>query len=371
MASQILKLKEVDPKTAVKTAVHALLEGKLIVFPTETVYGLGALASNKEAVERLITAKGRRAGHALPLAVSGLKMARRFSPEIDPVSERLARRCWPGPLTLVLNGTSEKSPLQKYPESVRKAIMPNSTIGFRVPGHAEFIQILEELDEPIVLTSANLTGENPATNAEMALDALGNKPDLFLDDGPAQIGSPSTVIEVQGNKINVIREGAISKKNIKRLTAKIILFVCTGNTCRSPMAEVLCSKILAEELHCDLDDLEENGYIVMSAGLATTSSSGATPEARDVMRSCGLSLDEHESQPLSPGLLQFADLIFVMSLSHRRMILSTYPEAVNRVQLLSVDGNDIADPLGGSFDVYKNCARQIEEEIKKRLPLIL
>lgn len=371
MASQILKLKEVDHKTVIQTTVRALLEGKLIVFPTETVYGLGALASSKEAVERLIATKGRHAGHALPLAVSGLKMARRFSPDIDPISERLARRCWPGPLTLVLNGASEKSPFFEYPESVRKAIMPGSTIGFRVPGHTEFIEILEELGEPIVLTSANLTGKAPATSAEMALDGLGSQPDLFLDDGPAQIGNPSTVIEVQGNKINVIREGAISKKNIKRLTAKIILFVCTGNTCRSPMAEALCSKILAEELHCDLEDLEDNGYIVMSAGLATTSTSGATPEARDVMRTYGLSLDDHESQPLSQGLLQFADLIFVMSLSHRRVILSSYPEAVNRVQLLSNSKEDIADPLGGSFEVYKACAKQIEDEIRNKLPMIL
>ncbi|MDO5580333.1 MAG: L-threonylcarbamoyladenylate synthase [Planctomycetia bacterium] len=371
MPANLLNIKETDENKAIQNTVNAFREGKLVIVPTETVYGIGALASNSEAVDRLVQLKKRQKGHVLPVAISGSNVLRRYVPDIDPISERLARRCWPGPLTLSLDGSAPESGFRKFSKEVQGWIMPCGRVGIRVPNHPFLIRVLQELDEPIVLTSANYKGNTPVKTGVDAQSELGEGVDLILDDGPAMYGTPSTVLQVTDKKIIIIREGAISRENIKRLTAKIILFVCTGNTCRSPMAEILCCKLLAKNLDCNIADLEENGFLIMSAGLATTPNHRAAPEAKDVMRSYNLSLERHESQPLSSDLLRFADLIFVMGKAHQQAIISASPEAQNRVHLLSTRGKDIDDPLGGNFTIYQNCAQEIENEIANRMDLIL
>ncbi len=362
-----LRASGADLDAAVCRTVDLLREGKLVVLPTETVYGLAALASDAAAVERLINLKGRREGHPLPLAISGLNQLYDFASEVDPLALRLARRCWPGAVSLILDASERSSEIHRLPESVRKAVMPGKTVGFRVPHHPLTLTVLGELNEPIVLTSANLTGQPDATDAETAIAALGHGVDLVVDDGPSPIAKPSTAVHVEGNQFTVLREGAVKKETIKRLTARIILFVCTGNTCRSPMAERICEQLLADRLGCTVDQLENHGFVVTSAGISAGLDAPPSRYAVEAMENRELDLSDHRSQQLNETHVRFADHIFTMTRGHREAILSYWPSSDTRLCVLRTDGGDIGDPIGGSLAVYEACADQMEREIAKRL----
>ena len=369
--AKIISLRDVRNFDAIiAQSVVCLRQGGLMVLPTETVYGVAALASNESAIKRLINVKGRREGHALPLAIAGFQMLSDYIPAPGVLGTRLARRCWPGPLTLVLDGTATDSQLARYPQSVRKAIMPDGTVGLRVPNCPITQEILNQLGEPIALTSANLSGESPATTAEEAVSQLGNKVDLILDAGESDLKKPSTVVKVEVDTLEILREGAITSDTIEKLTAKLILFVCTGNTCRSPMAEVFCEKLLAEHLRCSTDDLESRGYLVLSAGVAANPNGTASPMAKEVISNFNLSLEEHQSQPLTETLIRFADQIFVLARNHREAILSFWPNVDMRLHVLRPDGGDIADPIGGNYDTYMQCAEEIENAIAAQIDAI-
>jgi protein-tyrosine phosphatase len=233
------------------------------------------------------------------------------------------------------------------------------------------LKILDQLGEPVILTSANRTGQNEKTTVDDIIAELGNGIDLIVDDGSRSEMKPSTVLRVSEGQYSILREGAINRETLERLTARMILFVCTGNTCRSPMAERICENLIAERFHCPLYQLEEHGVVVLSAGVSVGYSASANPHAIEVLRRKGLDLMDHRSQQLNETHIRFADHIFAMTRVHRETILSLWPSADMRLNVLRTDGGDIADPFGGSEHVYTACARQIELEIDKRLDEIL
>jgi protein-tyrosine phosphatase len=151
------------------------------------------------------------------------------------------------------------------------------------------------------------------------------------------------------------------------LASLVVVTVCTGNTCRSPMAAILLRKRLAEKLGCPIGELEDRGVVVASAGLNAYGGGPAAPEAVQLMADQGLDLADHVSQPLSDRLARHADIIFTMTRSHREMLLAQWPEAASRTQLLSPEGRDVADPIGGSREVYSACARQIDDALRRQL----
>jgi len=356
-----------DPRDVVHRAVEALTGGRLVAFPTETVYGLAASALDEAAMDRLIQAKGRGQGHPFTLAVRSAEEALDYAPDLSPMGRRLSRRCWPGPLTLVAENHHPESLLSQLPARVRQAVVPNGTVGLRVPAHPLILDVLRMLTGPVALTSANQNGKPEAITAEEVISVFGEQIDLVLDGGKSRLGQPSSVVRVHETSYEILRAGVVTEQHLKRLSSLMILIVCTGNTCRSPMAEVIGRRLLAEKIGCVETDIEEHGVMITSAGIAAMAGGKASSQGIEVMEKMGLNLGAHSAQPVSEQMVRHADLILTMARGHREALLAQWPDAASRTEVLRLDGKDVADPIGESVAEYQRCAEQIRKELATRI----
>lgn len=367
VTAKVIEVKAADDRRdVVHRAVQALAEGEIVAFPTETVYGLAVSALNSKAVHALRHAKGRPETNPFSLCVPGADTLWDYVPTASPLMCRLARRCWPGPVTLVMP-CDEGSVVSRFSDDVQQAVSPSGYVGLRVPAHDLISEVMQFLPGPLALTSANRSGEPDTIHGKEVVERLGDRVGLILDDGKCRYGQPSSVVKVEANHFQMLRQGVVSESVLNHLSSYFVLFVCTGNTCRSPMAEVIMQKHLADKLGTTIDQLDQKGILVASAGIAAFPGGRAAPEAINILSARSLDLAGHASQPLSDRLVEQADLILTMTSGHRDAILARWPEARDRVQTLSCDGRDIADPIGGSEDVYRQCLEQIESEIKLRV----
>jgi len=347
-----------DPRDSVHRTVESLAKGHVVAIPTETVYGMAADALNPVAVERLAAIKGRSPQSPLVLAMRSSDEILDYVCTWSPLAQRFARRCMPGPLTLVTPCGGEDSLISRLPDEVRQWIMSDSgCVGFRVVDHPVIAQLHQYLRGPLVLTSANLTGKNPPTLGDEVVEQFGETLPLILNDGPTRYGGASTVVRVIGNQYEILRHGAIEAAAMNDFAKPLIVLVCTGNTCRSPMAEGLLKHKLA-----GVGDAW-SGVNVISAGVAASEGAMASQQAVDVMEAKGIDIACHESRPLSDAIMHRADVVLTMTRGHRAAILAAWPDMSDRVHTLRPDGGDIADPVGGSVELYEQCARQIGESL--------
>jgi tRNA threonylcarbamoyl adenosine modification protein (Sua5/YciO/YrdC/YwlC family) len=365
-----------DPRPTVQRAAQALREGQLVAFPTETVYGIAASALVPEAVERLSRCKGRAETKPMALAIRGADEALDWVPGMGKVGRRLARRCWPGPVTLVYEDGVQAGLASRLEGTVRERVCPGNTLGLRVPAHEAILLVLESLPGPLVLTSANRSGEPEAIRAEEVAQAIGEHLALVIDDGPSRHGQASTVVRVNGDRWSVVRQGVVPAADLEWLAGCMIVFVCTGNTCRSPLAEGLCKKLLAERLGCTVDELPRKGFLVRSAGLAAMRGNGAAYEAIETARELGADLTGHISQPVTAELVAQADYLVAMTQDHARTLMDRYGVGLSRgaespaslPRVLCPEEGDVADPVGCDFAVYQDCARQIAGYLERLVP---
>jgi protein-tyrosine phosphatase len=349
-----------DRTALVGQAVQALNRGELIGLPTETFYAVVGSALVPQAVARLRERAGSSEIPALTLALPDAGEALDWVPGLGPRGRRLARRCWPGPVTFLCSGEVEAGLLGRLPEEVRQLICPGGMLGLRVPDHDVPREILQAFPGPMVLANTQQGDRAPAVTAEELVQATGQEVQLVLDDGPSTYGQAATVVRLEGEAWTIERPGLVTSAMLEQYAACIIVFVCTGNTCRSPLAEALCKKRLADRLSCAVAELPRRGFIVLSAGLAAMMGERAAPEAVEVARERGADLEMHSSQLVTRELVAIADQLLVMTQSHLQALCGHYPQRSCQPRMLAPSGEDISDPIGCDRQAYEVCARHIE-----------
>jgi len=188
---------------ALEQALEVLQSGGLVAFPTDTVYGVGALAFMGSAVEGIYTAKNRPVEKAIPVLIGDPGDIGKVAGEVPELAEKLAGRFWPGPLTLVV---------PKHP-GLPAAVSATGTVGLREPDHPVARALLQRAG-PLAVTSANLSGRSSPTTADEVLAQLGGRIALILDGGQTPGGVPSTVVDCVGSEPRILRQGVLSKAEI-------------------------------------------------------------------------------------------------------------------------------------------------------------
>lgn len=329
---------------------RALAEGALVAFPTETVYGFGARRDDPAAVERLQRLKGRDPTKPLTLHAPSVESALAHVKTVPARALPLMRRFWPGPVTIV------------FPDQ-------GGGIGIRVPAHPVAQDLLALAGVPVIASSANLSGEAPLTRGTDVIERFRGEVDWIIDGGETPIKDASTVVRVSDRGWECLREGIIGRDTLARYLDTTVLFVCTGNSCRSPMAEALFRRKLAERLGIDEESLDDHGFHVRSAGTSASDGGPASALAVRVMEDRAIDLSRHRARSITEEMVEQATIIFTMSPSHADSIAEWWPE--HRAKVHPLDEAGVVDPIGGPPEVYRQCADAIDRLLDDALDRIL
>ncbi len=374
---QVTTLKPGDARqqdAAARQAADVLRAGGLVVFPTETVYGVAASALIDDGVRRLRALKDADDKRAFTVHIPGPEAIQRYAELTGGVAGRLAAKAMPGPLTLLIEVTPEviADRLKQIglTEDRQSRIYHRGIVGLRCPDHPIAQRVLAELDTPVIASSANLPGERPPINADQAAQAVGDRVELVIDGGPCRYAKPSTIVHVAGKgadqALTVRREGVYDERYIDKLTLFTVLMVCSGNTCRSPMAQGIATQLIAEHLSVDPKDLKQAGVVVRSAGAYTSQGMLVTHEAVLALEPEGVDISGHRSTLLTRELVDQADVIYCMTRVHIQAVLALSPGAADKTFAVDPD-TDIGDPIGAGTEVYRSTAQAIRLSLTRRL----
>ena len=339
--------------------VVALKKGGVIAIPTDTVYGLAVDGTNEHAVKRLVGFKQRKNkpfSFFMPKSVVGK--------HVVISKRRIVDFFMPGPLTAIMKKRAGVSlPLVE------------DKVGIRIPQHDFVIRLLSTYRTPLAVTSANISGEPTLTSPYDIIEHF-TEVSLVVDGGMLY-STPSTVVDLATTPPLVMRKGLIPILQIEKVYGRKVmlkeslkfnvLFVCSGNTCRSPMAEGIF-KTLVGRKNCE----------VQSAGTIAMGGLTAAGYAQQVVKEYGGSIDRHQTKSLNRELVDWADLILVMEYKHYETVLEINPDAVVKTFLLreykrKTKYNEVPDPVGRDLAAYQLAVnkmlpalRQVAKDIADR-----
>ncbi len=214
MKSKYIDMRNSNDFEKIKEAAESIKEGKLVLFPTETVYGIGANALNEEAVKNIYLAKGRANDNPLIAHISSIEMLKGLVEKIGPIEKKLIENFWPGPLTIIF----KKKPI--VPDRITGGL---DTVAIRMPSGEIARKLIELSGLPIAAPSANISGKPSGTIVEDIIDELDEKVDYVIDGGKVKIGLESTVVRVVDNVVHILRPGKITKEDIEKLGFKVFI----------------------------------------------------------------------------------------------------------------------------------------------------
>lgn len=368
MPTQIVSiLKEPDYAAQIARGANALTSGSVVVLPTETVYGAAALLQHAQAMARLRELRGGNIDKPFTIHIARREDALQYLGPVSELGQRLMKKLWPGPVGLRFD-----VPVERRTEAARRLnlaetdLYDSGAITLRCPDQLLTTDILAQVPGPVVLTMAGANAGGPNLKIESVARELEGKIDLIFDAGPTQYSKPSTLLKVRPDSYQIVRSGVYDARIIERLLKTNFIFVCSGNTCRSPMAEGIFRHLLAKKWQVPESQLEKKGVTIMSAGTSAMPGMRAASQAVEVLKEMGIDLSRHRSRLLSVELVHQADLIYVMSQAHAQAVRALVPAAADKVRMLNPQG-DIEDPIGADVSVYKQVAEQLTALINKQL----
>ncbi|MBS0190618.1 MAG: Sua5/YciO/YrdC/YwlC family protein [Phycisphaerales bacterium] len=365
-------LSESEKQTLASRVADLLREDALVLLPTETVYGVAASARHANALGRLaaLTPGIKRTISAKAVGPTGFtwhapgrEEAMRALRPAWPAHKRFFEKLTPGPVRILFE-TDSQDPIA---DEIPGAFLTDGCLSVRVPDHDFTRAVLDAAKAPVVMDRAPShiasTGRIiDSADIMQSLESVGIA--LAIDAGPTRYGKISTAVRLTSpGGYKVESPGALDSKAIDQALETRILFVCSGNTCRSPMAEAIAADLLSKAPPSPLK------VRVSSAGTSAQDGDPATPQGLQALGALGIAPPRkpHRSRDLTEQMLREADAVFTMTRAHRDAVLALDPAAAPKVWLIDPSESDIPDPIGSGLDAYIRTAERLRAGILQRL----